>query len=106
MAEHRRAGDLFIAIGRGVEVVETAHTRLARMPRSASSMLCLLLTVVCARAAAVQEVSCATSCGFSWRLLLSWAWAVIIPDGLVQQAAPEPLFGRARLYGVHEIARD
>jgi hypothetical protein len=50
-------------------------------------MLCLLLTVVCTRAAAVQEASCATSCGFSWRLLLSWAWAVIIPDGLVQQAA-------------------
>jgi hypothetical protein len=30
VAEHRRAGDLFI--GRGVAVVETVHTRLAGMP--------------------------------------------------------------------------
>jgi hypothetical protein len=62
----RRTGNLFV--GRGVELVETAHTRLAALPRSASIMPCLLLTVVCTR---VQEASCATSCGFSWHHLLS-----------------------------------
>ena len=90
VADHRRAGDL--CIGRGVAVVEIAHTRLAGMPRSTSTMLCLLLTVVGTRAAAVQEASRATSCGFSWRLLLSWAWMGVMAEGLVQQGAPEPLF--------------
>ena len=63
------------------------------MPRSASSMLCLLLTVVCTRAAAVQEKSCATVCGFSWLLLLPWGSVTIMTNDLVQQGAPELLFG-------------
>ena len=63
------------------------------MSRSASSMLCLLLTVVCTCAAAVQETSCATSCGISLRLLLSQACVGIMPDDLVQQSAQDPLFG-------------
>ena len=75
------------------------------MPRSASSMPCLLLTVVCTRAAAVQEASCATSCGFSWRLLLSWACVGIIPHGLVQQGAPEPLFDGSEMV-VRSALRD
>ena len=103
VADHRRAGDL--RIGRGVAVVETAHTRLAGMPRSTSTMLCLLLTVVRTRAAAVQEASRATSCGFSWRLLLSWAWVGIILNGLVQQGAPEPLFGGSEMV-VRSTLRD
>ena len=75
------------------------------MPRTASSMPCLLLTVVCTRAAAVQEASCATYCGFSWRLLLSWACVGIIPHGLVQQGAPEPLFDGSEMV-VRSALRD
>ena len=57
-----------------------------------SSMPCLLLTVVCTRAAAVQEASCATSCDFSWRLLLSCAVLCVVfssapPHGHMATAA-------------------
>ena len=55
------------------------------MYRTALCMLCVLLTVVCTRAAAVQEAMWLTPCGSTWWSLLLWACVRTIPDSLVQK---------------------
>ena len=66
------------------------------MPRSPSRMLCVLLTVICARAAAAQEAMVLTPGGSTWCSLLPWACVGIAADGLVQKSRSKSAVGGSR----------
>ena len=66
------------------------------MSRSAFYMLCVLLTVVCACVAAVQEAMVPTPGGSTWCSLLPWACVAIAPDDLVQKTRSRLAVGGSR----------
>ena len=66
------------------------------MYRTALCMLCVLLTVVCACVAAVQEAMVPTPGGSTWCSLLPWACVGIAADGLVQKSRSKSAVGGSR----------
>ena len=81
----RRPGEVFAA--NGALVVEAARARRATLPRRASLILFMPLTVVCASAAAVQEAVLPTSPRHPRTPWCSATNLLIILDGLVQESA-------------------